>query len=311
MWHPLESIEFWTAFRTRPAALRRTLPSALITVICLLGVVASAIAAPDIPVREESGDPVGSQILQKYLEAKGHTQDLRGASMEVEISANVPKLKENGKLRALRMISRVGQVTYRVAAFQGPNFVKKEIIARYLDAERQSQDKENIDITPQNYKFHYRGERQTPSGASAFVFQVQPRKKRVGLYKGELWLDAHLYLPVLEKGRFVKNPSLFFKKVEFERGFSIQDGLSVPSYITSTIDTRLVGKVELNINYSNFNHTDDGQTGDVGTKVSSHQRSDEQSRVPSECQQLPYTREYHPVNLAGLSPQSEPSNLNN
>jgi len=196
--------------------------------------------------------------------------------MEVEISANVPKLKENGKLRALRMISRVGQVTYRVAAFQGPNFVKKEIIARYLQAEQQTQEKENIDITPENYKFRYRGERQTPNGISAYVFQVQPRKKRVGLYKGELWLDSHLYLPILEKGRLVKNPSIFFKKVDFERGFSIQDGFSVPSYITSTIDTRLVGKVELNINYSNFNHGDTSETGGASTRVLSHQRSDEQ-----------------------------------
>jgi len=242
----------------------------------LLGAVAVSFASPDIPVGDESGDPVGSQILQKYLEAKGHTQDLRSASMEVEISATVPKLKENGKLRAFRMISRVGQVTYRVAAFQGPNFIKKEIIARYLQAEQQSQGqaKENIDITPQNYKFRYRGERQTPSGASAFVFQVQPRKKRVGLYKGELWVDSHLYLPVLERGRFVKNPSVFFKKVDFERGFSIQDGFSVPAYITSTIDTRLVGKVELNISYSNFNHIEATETGDP-VKTSSHQRSDE------------------------------------
>jgi hypothetical protein len=275
MWHPLEKIESWLAPGTRLSGLRRILPSTIFALICLFGAVAPALAAPDIPAREESGDPVGSQILQKYLEAKSHTQELRGASMEVEISANVPKLKENGKLRALRMISRVGQVTYRVAAFQGPNFVKKEIIARYLDAERQSQGKENIDITPQNYKFHYRGERQTPSGTSAYVFQVQPRKKRVGLYKGELWLDSRLYLPVLEKGRFVKNPSVFFKKVDFERGFSIQDGLSVPSYITSTIDTRLVGKVELNINYSNFNHSDGGQTGDAATKVSTSQRSEQ------------------------------------
>jgi hypothetical protein len=247
----------------------------LITAVLLFGAVGVSFATPDVPVREESGDPVGSEILQKYLDAKGHTQDLRGASMEVEISANVPKLKENGKLRALRMISRVGQVTYRVAAFQGPNFVKKEIIARYLQAEQQSQDKGNIDITPTNYKFKYKGERQTPTGASAFVFQLQPRKKRVGLYKGELWLDSRLYLPVLEKGRLVKNPSIFFKKVDFERGFSIQDGLSVPSYITSTIDTRLVGRVELNISYSNFNHNDAAQTG-TATQVSSHQRSDDQ-----------------------------------
>jgi hypothetical protein len=248
-----------------------------VTAVLLVGAVAVSFATPDIPVRDESGDPIGSEVLQKYLEAKGHTQDLRGASMEVEISANVPKLKENGKLRAFRVISRVGQVTYRVAAFQGPNFIKKEIIARYLQAEQQSQsqDKENIDITPQNYKFRYRGERQTANGASAFVFQVQPRKKRVGLYKGELWLDSHLYLPLLEKGRFVKNPSVFFRRVDFERGFSIQDGFSVPSYITSTIDTRLVGKVELSISYSNFNHGEAAQTGDA-VQTSNHQRSDEQ-----------------------------------
>ena len=196
--------------------------------------------------------------------------------MEVEISANVPKLQENGKLRALRMISRVGQVTYRVVAFQGPNFVKKEVIARYLQAEQQSPDKENIDITPTNYKFRYKGQRQTSSGGSAYVFQLQPRKKRVGLYKGELWLDSRVYLPVLEKGRLVKNPSIFFKRVDFERGFAIQDGFSVPLYITSTIDTRLVGKVQLNISYSNFNHSNDGaDTGGAATQVSSHQRSEE------------------------------------
>jgi len=276
MWHLLESIGFWKASKTRLTDLRRIFPSSVVALLFLFGVAAISFATPDVPVQDESGDPIGSQILDKYLEAKGHTQELRGASMEVEISANVPKLKENGKLRALKVISRVGQVTYRAAAFQGPNFVKKEIIARYLDAERQSQDKENIDITPENYKFRYRGERQTPSGDRAFVFQVQPRKKRVGLYKGELWLDSRLYLPVLERGRFVKNPSVFFKKVDFERGFSIKDGLSVPAYITSTIDTRLVGKVELNISYSNFNHGDAAQTGDAATQVSSHQRSDEQ-----------------------------------
>jgi hypothetical protein len=248
----------------------------LTTAVFLSGAVAVSFAPPDVPVRDESGDPVGSEILQKYLEAKGHAPDLRGASMEVEISANVPKLQENGKLRALRMISRVGQVTYRVAAFQGPNFVKKEVIARYLQAEQQGPDKENIDITPTNYKFRYKGQRQTSSGASAYVFQLQPRKKRVGLYKGELWLDSRLYLPVLEKGRLVKNPSIFFKRVDFERGFAIQDGVSVPSYITSTIDTRLVGKVQLNISYSNFNHNNDAaDTGGAATQVSSHQRSEE------------------------------------
>lgn len=281
MWDLLESIGSYVSGKSCPIGLRRKVSSSVAAMALLVVAAAVASGSPDTPVPEDPSDSIGAEIIEKYLQAKGHTEDLRGASMEVEISANVPKLKENGKLRALRMISRVGQVTYRVVAFQGPSFVKKEIIARYLQAEQQSQDTQNIDLTPQNYKFKYKGEKQIPAGTSAFVFQVQPRKKRVGLYKGELWLDARLYLPVLEKGRFVKNPSIFFKKVDFERGFAIQDGQSVPSYITSTIETRLVGKVELNVNYSKVNHDNSSPTGAAASPVSSRQHSeDENPRNP-------------------------------
>jgi hypothetical protein len=169
--------------------------------------------------------------------------------MEVDIDASVPRLKQHGRLRALRKISNVGKITYRVLGFQGDNNVKKEVIARYLTAEQQSQGDPALLLTPANYKFKLKG-RQIENGVNAYVFQVAPRKKRNGLFKGELWLDASSYLPVLEKGRLVKNPSIFFKKVEFERAFAIQDGVSVPAHMTSTIDTRIVGKVELDINYS-------------------------------------------------------------
>jgi hypothetical protein len=172
--------------------------------------------------------------------------------MEVEINAEVPKLKESGTLRALRRISRVGQITYRVIAFQGANFVKKEIIARYLAAEQQEQGDQDIGITPANYKFKYKGLVPSQAGTPAYVFQLTPRKKKVGLFKGEMWIDSKTYLPVFERGRLVKNPSIFFKKVDFRRGFAIQNGLAVPSYIASTIDTRLVGEIEISISFSKF-----------------------------------------------------------
>ena len=88
------------------------------------------------------------------------------------------------------------------------------------------------------------------AGNERYVFQLAPRKKRVGLFKGELWLDARTYLPVVEKGRLVKNPSVFFRKVDFERDFALRNGSSVPARMSSTIDTRLVGKVNLTVNYS-------------------------------------------------------------
>jgi len=200
-------------------------------------------------VEETSDDSNSKAIITKYLQASNQ-QPTPPGSMEVEINASVPRLQQHGKLRALRKISEVGLITYRVLGFQGDNTVKKEVIARYLQAEQQSQKDPGMMLTPVNYKFKLKGERTVQGKQAAFVFQVSPRKKRMGLFKGELWLDANSYLPVLEKGRLVKNPSIFFKKVDFERAFAIQNGVSVPAHMTSTIQTRVVGIVELDINYT-------------------------------------------------------------
>lgn len=202
---------------------------------------------------EDQSETSGIAILDKYVAAaQNHVDDLRGAQMDVDIDASVPKLQQHGKLRALRKISRVGHITYRVLGFQGDNTVKNQVIGRYLEAEQQSQGDMSLAVIPANYKFKYKGEKTTPDGGQVYCFQVSPRKKKVGLFKGEVELDAQTYLPVVEKGRFVKNPSIFFKKVDFERTFNIQNGVAVPQNMSSTIDARLIGKVELNINYSNF-----------------------------------------------------------
>ena len=211
---------------------------------------------------ELSGSSVG--IIDKYLTAlHDHENELRGASMDVEIDAWLPKLNEQGRLRALRSISKVGQVTYRVLTFQGNNTVKSQVIARYLEAEQQGQSDEKLAITPANYKFKFKGRQKTSEGSDVYVFQLSPKSKRVGLFKGELWLDCSTYLTVYEKGRLVKSPSVFFKKVEFERGFAIQNGAAIPQTLNSTIDTRVVGKVQISIKYSNFHGPSD--TGESQT----------------------------------------------
>jgi hypothetical protein len=60
-------------------------------------------------------------------------------------------------------------------------------------------------------------------------------------------------MPIRESGSFVKNPSVFLKKIEFVRDYEIRDGVAFPKHIESTVDTRLIGRAELSINYSNFN----------------------------------------------------------
>ena len=168
----------------------------------------------------------------------------------MEINASVPKLKKEASLKALRTISAIGKITYKVLGFKGDNTVKTEVIGRYLEAEQQAQGNNKLAINNENYKFKYKGLHTLNSGSQIFIFFLSPRKKIVGLFKGEMWLDVATYLPVMVKGRFVKNPTIFFKKVEFVRDYKIQDGNAVPQHMDSTIDARVVGKVNLSIDYS-------------------------------------------------------------
>jgi len=206
----------------------------------------------------EASDPAQDAIVNKYVTATREQQTaMRGASMQVDIDAEVPKLQSKGKLQALRSISKLGKITYNALNFIGDKRIKNEVIARYLTAETQTPAGPDISITPANYKFKYKG-LQDHEGQTAHVFQVSPRRKQVGLFKGELWIDPQTYMPIRESGRFVKSPSIFLKKVEFVRTYEMKDGLAVPQHIESKVETRIFGPVIVSVDFTNFSK-DSGQ----------------------------------------------------
>ena len=219
----------------------------------ILAFVVSLAVAPVLLA--EPGPPSArvNEIVDQYVSATQAQQEgLRGLSMEVEIDASLPKLKKKGTLQALRYISRLGEITYRAIRFDGDNTIKKDVIARYLAAETAAREGgKTMAITPDNYRFKYKAALER-DGSKVHILAVNPKKKRVGLFKGEIWVDAATYLPVRESGTFVRNPSVFLKKVEFVRDYEIRDGLSLPTHVESRIETRLVGRAEMNINFSNF-----------------------------------------------------------
>lgn len=216
---------------------------------------------------EESDDSVGNEVIGRYV-AQNQSQEnsLRGLQMDVDINANLPKLQKEGKLHALRHISRLGQITYQGLKFIGDNTIKNDVIVRYIRAETESQNIPEMGITPKNYKFKYKGVYEQ-DGRKLYVFHLTPRKKAVGLFKGELWVDASTYLPYRESGHFVKNPSIFLRKVEFTRDYEIRDGVAFPKHIESTIDTRFWGKAEMSINFSNYSHDGEDEHASVPAVV--------------------------------------------
>jgi len=198
--------------------------------------------------------PAGDAIVDRYCAAtQAQAKSLEGASMEVDMDGYLPKLQKHGKLHALRKILPLGLIKYDKLRFEGDRTVNKEVIQRYLNAETDAQREHRADtaITPVNYKFKYKGLSQA-DGRDVHIFQVTPKQKREGLYQGELWVDASTYLKVQESGRLVKNPSILIKKVAFIRKYEIHGGISVPKQVLSVVETRVVGKAELTIDFTNF-----------------------------------------------------------
>ncbi len=188
-------------------------------------------------------------LLDSYVSAVQAQQERsKPAALVVDIDAKVPRLRKEGRLHALRFISNLGKITYRILQFEGDNTVKKDVIARYLAAEQEarSQQTTSLAITPANYRFKYKGTSDY-AGRTAHVFQLTPKQKRIGLFKGELWIDSETSLPLREWGEMVKNPSVFLKSVYFVRDYHIADGVATPRRLISDVNTRLVGKVNLTI----------------------------------------------------------------
>ena len=192
-------------------------------------------------------------VIGKYLTAMDQQQrTLKDMSVDVRMEARIPKLKKYGTLNALRRISSLGKVTYKVLGFSGDDTVKKEVMARYMSAEVEAAATRSVDmaITPTNYNFKYKG-LSDKQGQRVHVLELKPKSKRVGLFKGEIWLDEATCLPIREQGNFVKSPSIFIKKIAFVRDYEIRDGVAVPKTTHGKVLTRLWGSAEMRVDFSN------------------------------------------------------------
>jgi hypothetical protein len=196
-----------------------------------------------------AGSITEGQALDRFL-AHANPGNRDAATIELDIEANLSKLHKSAKLRTLQFISGMGRSVFHTLDSEGDAMVRREVIARYLKAEAEAREAPDpaVAISPANYKFHFR--RMTDyAGQSAYVYRLEPKRKRAGLFKGELWLDAETGSVLREWGEFVKSPSWFVKTVYFVRDYTE----SGPSRASATrrlilnVSTRLFGRADMTI----------------------------------------------------------------
>ena len=165
------------------------------------------------------------------------------------IRAELPDNKQRGEFELERHYIAPHTLIFKSVRFDGDGFVKTNVIARLLQSEVehvQKADPRATALQPENYKFSYKGVIEEGE-RTLHVFQVKPRKKRVGLFKGHIYLDAVTGSLVRAEGRLVKSPSLFVKKIDFVQEFSEIGGFTLPVHMRSQAKAALVGRTLVDI----------------------------------------------------------------
>ena len=153
-------------------------------------------------------------------------------SANTVVEAELPDTSQKGEYRLRRRFIAPKTLLFTPVRFVGDNFVKSNIIARLLQAEVDHVNKgegAQTAINEANYKFSYKGADEIDGGA-VYVFQVKPRGKRPGLFKGRIYLDASQRQPAPRRGHAGKDAVIFIKKIEFVQDYA--DSTATPSRCT-------------------------------------------------------------------------------
>jgi hypothetical protein len=222
-------------------------------------------ASPGFPLADRASQALASATtlprmapelaLQAYeRRAAAQSSELVSYSASTLIHVELPDTSQYGDYELQRHYAAPRTLEFKPVRFTGDGFVKSNVITRLLQSEVdhvQKDDTSQTAITRANYKFSYKGTLQTPNRLM-HVYQVKPRKKRMGLFKGHVYLDAYTGALVRVEGIAIKSPSLFIKQIEFNQDYADVGAFTFPVHIRSEVSTRIVGRAIVDIYQSDY-----------------------------------------------------------
>jgi hypothetical protein len=189
-----------------------------------------------------------AKALQGYRGSRTYKLDYYGlfgghAELQVEATYRAPNQKD-----------------FRVISESGSKLLVKQVLLKLLESEREAQEERNrhaLEISPANYVFSLDSMQHTPAG-DFYVLDVNPRSKSKYVYAGKIWVDAHDFAVTRMEGTPASNPSFWVSQVQVQFEWSKIDGFWVPVHNYSVTNVRMGGRAILNINYSDYQFTNNG-----------------------------------------------------
>ncbi|HUK88000.1 MAG TPA: hypothetical protein VLT85_10075 [Terriglobales bacterium] len=191
--------------------------------------------------------PLALECYQRKLQAQA--QYLAEYSAATTIRAELPQSFQQGEFELTRHYSAPNSLKFKAVKYSGDGFVKSNVITRLLQSEVDHVAKGESALTaisPDNYKFSYKGTEQV-DGQPTYVYEVKPRQKRPGLFKGKIYLDVFTGGLRRAEGVIVKSPSFWVKKIEFVQEYADFGTFTFPVHMHSVASTRLIGQAVVDV----------------------------------------------------------------
>ena len=215
------------------------------------------LAASDFLQRPQSRPE--SVAFARYIASLEQPDPLTGVEpIAVLIEASLPHFYKDAQLLAIRRMGENERSEYLIAGLVGDGTALDEVTMRYfaLQEEIEKLPSPSIQISPENYKFRLRGEVKTGIG-SAYVYDITPRRRRRGLFKGQIWIEAGTGSEVLTSGHLEGAPSIG-SSVDFVRETKA-DGAGYARVTHLSFTVPLLGRSELVVTERPLSSQDDIQ----------------------------------------------------
>lgn len=208
---------------------------------------ASVPAIAPLPPAATMSFDVALQVYEHKLEEQA--RELGSYSATTVIRAEIPSMSQSGEYQLRREYSAPHALEFKVIRAVGDAFVRTNVIARLLRVEVAHVEKDNpalTALTSCNYVFSHKSSG-SMDGRPVYIYSVKPRVKRVGLFKGQIYLDARTGALVQVEGSTVKAPSLFIKSIRFVQQYVDVGRFTFLAHSHYEIKTRVVGRAVVDI----------------------------------------------------------------
>jgi hypothetical protein len=200
-------------------------------------------AGGDVAIRQQTSPQ--SAAFGRYLASLEQGSPFaESGPMAVLIQASIPGLYKESALLAVRQTGDNERSEFLILGMDGDGAVVAEVIARYFVIEGQMENvpRSSTLITPANYRFQFRGQVKTGTG-SAYVYDITPRRRSPGLFKGQIWIDASTGAELLVSGQLADAP-LTSSSITFVREISLEaSGYTRITHLAFSVP--LLGRSEL------------------------------------------------------------------